>query len=592
MALSAIATAQEPLPPITELGQPQHAAVSVTGHILEPKQVSPDAGSLELPEGFEVAAFAEDLVNPRMLAVADDGSVYVTRRDVGDVLLLKDTDGDGRADEQVTVASRPGMHGIALAGNDIYLATVNDVYRATRQSDGRLGELERIIDDLPDGGQHPNRTLVWGPDEKLYISVGSTCNACGETNPESATILQAEPDGSTRKIYASGLRNTIGFAFHPDSGKLYGMDHGMDWLGDDRQHEELNLIVEGRKYGWPYIYDDGRINPADEPPKDVTPEEWAEQSASPAGMYVPHSAPMQLAIYTGKQFPEAYRGDAFVAMRGSWNRNPPAGYELVRIDFEDGEPVAFEPFLTGFLTRKDGNWQQSGRLAGLAEAEDGALLLTDDTNGFIWRISYTGDRQAAAAGVGERVAIEAGSAPGAPPAEPGELAADVLQSEEELDVQSEAFASGEPIPPTFAAEQENISPPIRWSEGPAGTQSYVLMMEDPDVRQSPPFVHWVAYNIPASVTELQEGVPGAAKLQLPKGMTQGANDAGSLGYTGMKPPVGDAPHHYNFQVFAVDSMLEVPHGASRAEILAALDGKVLAQGKTVGTFERTSARAQ
>lgn len=134
--------------------------------------------------------------------------------------MIRDTDGDGVADEQKVVASRPQMHGIAIDGSTIYLATVNDVYRTAIQADGSLGELERIIDDLPDAGQHPNRTLAMGPDDKLYISAGSTCNACAESSPESATILQAEPDGSSRTIFAPGLRNTIGFGFEPETGAL------------------------------------------------------------------------------------------------------------------------------------------------------------------------------------------------------------------------------------------------------------------------------------------------------------------------------------------------------------------------------------
>src|SRR5690606_1013567 len=126
-----------------------------------------------------------------------------------------------------------------------------------------------------------NRTIVVGPDDMLYVSVGSTCNACSEPNPENATILSIAPDGSSRTIFASGLRNTIGFGFEPESGELYGMDHGIDWLGDNEQHEELNLLVKGAKYGWPYVYADDRFNPQDEPPPGISMEEWAERSEAP-----------------------------------------------------------------------------------------------------------------------------------------------------------------------------------------------------------------------------------------------------------------------------------------------------------------------
>lgn len=223
-----------------QLREPRSADVQVTGHVLEPAGLEPTAeriASLRTPPGFEVSVFARNLGNPRMLAVADDGTVYVTRRQIGDVLMLRDADGDGTAEQRSVVARRPNVHGIAIDGSTMYLVTVRDLYRARILPDGSLGSLEHLIDDLPEGGQHPNRTIVIGPDRKLYVSVGSTCNACTETNPENATVLRIEPDGSSRTIFASGLRNTIGFGFHPESGVLFGMDHGTDWLGDEEQHE-------------------------------------------------------------------------------------------------------------------------------------------------------------------------------------------------------------------------------------------------------------------------------------------------------------------------------------------------------------------
>lgn len=328
--------------PVSEqLKNPEAADVTIIGHILEPKQVSVDnrLHKIAVPRGFKINVFAKDLVNRRMMAVADDGTIYITRRSVGDVLLLRDTNGDDKSDEQRAVA---------------------------------------------------NRTLAVGPDGKVYVSVGSTCNACDETNPESATMLQMEPDGSSRGIFASGLRNTIGFGFEPQSGELYGMDHGIDWLGDNEQYEELNHLVQGKRYGWPYIYGASKFNPQDEPPGDISLAEWAAKSVEPVGFYTPHAAPMQMIFYTAEQFPDDYHGDAFVAMRGSWNRKPPSGYEVARINFEGGKPVGFEAFAQGFLSRQDKHWVHHGRLAGIAQAKDGSLLVADDTNGVIYRITYTG----------------------------------------------------------------------------------------------------------------------------------------------------------------------------------------------------------
>ncbi len=592
----------EPVPPVSaQLGDPKAANVTVIGHVLEPAQLEPTAERLDrlsLPPGFEISVYADGLVNPRMIAVADDGTLYVTRRAVGDVLMLRDTDGDGRADDQQRVASRPMMHGIAIDGDTVWLATIEDVYRTTRREDGTLAPLEPVIDDLPAGGQHPNRMVVVGPDGKLYVSVGSTCNACGETDARNATMLQIEPDGSYTTIFASGLRNTIGYGFEPETGELYGMDHGIDWLGDNEQHEELNRIVKGAKYGWPYIYGDGRFNPQDTPPNGISMEDWAAESTHSVGLYTPHSAPMQMAFYTGDAFPEDYRGDAFVAMRGSWNRNPPSGYEVLRIDFEDGRPVGFEPLVTGFLM-EDGDgpsgWGHLGRLAGLAQGPDGALYLSDDTNGVIYRIAYTGEDTAAAAGPEPTNAegadigmIAASEKPETGSSNAGsDLAtAQLADGSGSLTVSSPAFEDGQPIPETYAAEQQNISPPLQWSEGPEGTRSYVLMVEDPDVAQNPPFVHWLAYDIPADVTDVREGMPQAPQLPLPEGTRQGGNDYGATGWFGMKPPVGAPAHHYHFQVFALDTELDLAHGADRARLLEAMRGHVLAAGEIVGTYAR------
>jgi glucose/arabinose dehydrogenase len=164
-----------------------------------------------------------------------------------------------------------------------------------------------IIGDLPDGGQHPNRTIAVH-DGKLWITVGSTCNACDESNAENATILVANTDGTNRRIYASGLRNTIGFGWSPVSNKMFGMDQGMDLFGDDEQKEELNEIVDGAKYGWAYVYEDGKTNPHNVVPKPLglTNEDWAKQSKKPTLLYTAHAAAMQMAFYTGAMFPAEY----------------------------------------------------------------------------------------------------------------------------------------------------------------------------------------------------------------------------------------------------------------------------------------------
>lgn len=571
------------------------ANVEVVGHVVEPRQLAPaadDLSVLRVPTGFEVGVFARELGNPRMLAVAEDGTVYVTRRQLGDVMMLRDTDGDGTADEQRVVANRPGMHGIAITGDTMYLTTIKDLYMTRILSDGSLDTLQLLLDDLPDGGQHPNRMVIVGPDKYLYLTAGSTCNACAEPNPENATMLRIAPDGSSRSIYASGLRNTIGYGFEPTSGKLYGMDHGIDWLGDNEQHEELNQIVRGKAYGWPYVYADGKYNPADYPPDGITMEDWEARSAEAIGLYTPHAAPMQLAYYRGDAFPDEYRGDAFIAMRGSWNRQPPSGYEVVRIHFEDGKPASFEPFVQGFVVQEGDEWGHRGRLCGLTEARDGSLLFTDDTNGVIYRVSYTG----ADGGTQQptRPTNEAGAdvrmTDIAPPSEPADtpdsLALLLIEAPARLTVSSPAFSQGASIPDRYAAEGENISPPLSWSGAPEGTRSFVVMMEDPAVPTNPPFVHWTLYNLPADSTQLAQAVPGGPTVPGMQGVLQGPNDYGSLGYYGPRPPKEDPAHPYHFQVFALDTELDLRFGASRAELLEAMRGHVLAAGEVIGEYSR------
>lgn len=565
------------------------ADVTFTGHVLEPKKVKVDPKNLDalkLPEGFKLGVFADQLTNPRMMAVAADGTVYVTRRSVGDVVMLRDTNGDGVADERKVVANRPQMHGIAIDGDTMFLATVKDVYRTAIATDGTLGELQRIIDDLPDGGQHPNRTLAVGPDKMLYISVGSTCNACAETSPESATLLRASLDGKKRTIFASGLRNTIGFGWHPETGKLYGMDHNIDWHGDDQPKEELNLLEQGKKYGWPYVLADGFLNPQDDPPGDITLEQWAASSEQPVLLYTAHSAPMQMAFYGGKAFPPDYAGNAFVAMRGSWNRKPPSGYEVVRIVFEGGKPVRFEPFLTGFLSESDGSYARSARLAGIAVAKDGALIVADDENGVIYRVAYQGTAETADRKPTDPIRIPAADGADASAPTP-ELAMKTLAASEapKIGIRSDAFGDGEAMPLKHADYGQKVSPPLAWEKGPDTTKSYAIIVDDPDAK--PKLVnHWGIFNIPATTTSLPEGVPGDPSLVMPKGAAQTATTHGSTGYFGPRPPAGDPDHHYNFQVFALDKVIDLPPGASRDALLAAMKSHVVAAGTLVGTFKR------
>jgi Raf kinase inhibitor-like YbhB/YbcL family protein len=553
-------------------------------NVWKPKKVAADdarIAQLRVAQGFQVNVFARGLGNTRILAVAPNGDVYVTRRDEGDILMLRDRDRDGRADgAAVWAGHRPGAHGIAIHGRQLYLVTVKELYVADMLPDGLLSSFRMLLADLPDAGQHANRTIAWGPDDMLWISVGSTCNACNESNQENATLLRVSPDGKSRVIWAHGLRNTIGFDWHPRTGELWGFDHGIDFLGDDNQPEELNRIVRAKQYGWPHVWGEGGLTPWTNPPGGISKEQWRARSEPLVLGYTAHAAPMQFVFYPGGAFPANYVGDAFVTFRGSWNRRPASGYEVVRIRFAGGAPVGVEPFVSGFLT--DGGTTHFARPVGLAVAADGSLLMADDANGVIYRIAYAGPDgsketlkapatamlQQASQGVGVPIAIDRGE----------------TSAPDRLRVFAPTAQGA--IARKHSEYYDGVSPRIAWS-AVKGAKSYAVIMEDPDARPITPFVHWVVWNIPADHRHLAEGLQEQARLLDPPGTLQGRTSRGTVGYFGPRPPVGDPAHHYHFQVFALDAVLDVPFGAERDEVLAAMQGHVLAAGELVGTYQQT-----
>lgn len=369
---------------------------------------------LRVPSGFHVSVFARDLNNPRMLAVGPDGAVYVTTPMTNQVVRLIDRDGDGMAtasgERSVVLtgeeaADLQGVHGIAIHENHMYLASIKAVYQANL-SNGSLSGLKRLVGNLPDGGQHANRTLAIGPDQKLYVTVGSSCNACNESNSEQATMLRLELDGSpaansenpahpirafnplhtvSSRVFASGLRNTLGFDWNPSTSELIGLDQGADGLGNDIPGDELNVISGGKSYGWPYCWGNRASDPIMSDPSQVSTKEAYCQTTEPQQAALPaHSSPIGLLFYRGTQFPQEYRGDAFITLRGSWNREQPTGYKVVRVRFQGG--YAIEDFLTGFLIENGA--AQFGRLAGLTMDNQGSLLIAEDSNGVIYRVSY------------------------------------------------------------------------------------------------------------------------------------------------------------------------------------------------------------
>ncbi|MGH9813976.1 MAG: PQQ-dependent sugar dehydrogenase, partial [Candidatus Acidiferrales bacterium] len=347
-----------------------------------------------LPTGFKLSVYAEGLGRARFMAFGPayakapagkpDGKGWVlyvgTNERSGKVWALPDYDGDGRADENIIFAE--GLyapHSVVWKDGWLYIGEGHQVIRARDTSgDLRSDEKEVVVAGLPRGGNHFTRTVGFGPDGGLYVSVGSSCNACIEEDARRATILRFNPDGSGMEIFARGLRNAVGFTWHPATKDMWAVVNGRDLLGDDLPPEELNLVRRGDDHGWPYCYGN-RV-----PDPDFGSRERCARTQPDTFEMQAHSAPLGLAFYTGSMFPAEYRGDLFIAFHGSWNRSVPTGYKVVRVRFKDGRPVSLENFVDV--------WYKRGRVehrpVDVAVGPDGALYISDDSGGTIFRVTY------------------------------------------------------------------------------------------------------------------------------------------------------------------------------------------------------------
>jgi len=344
---------------------------------------------LKTPPGWQVSLAASGLGKPRMLYTSPQGNVYVTRRDGGDVLMLQDKDGDNKFENLVTVvADFKGVHGITMKDNWLYLCNSNEVRRYPVKPDGTLNlpAAEILIKDLPDGGQHPNRTMDFGPDGQLYISVGSLCNDCKESDKETAVMLQVNPANWSRMIYASGLRNTIGFDWHPQTKEMWGIDNGGDTKGSEWPPEEVNRIIKGGDYGFPYAYGKREVDKSREDPAGNTKEAVVKNTQPSVLELTAHMAPIAFTFFRGAaNIPQEWAGDGLVAWHGSWNAEKPVGFKVQRIHFENGVAVGAEDFLTGFLQDE----ARFGRPAGITVTKNGTVYISDDAGGNIYAITKT-----------------------------------------------------------------------------------------------------------------------------------------------------------------------------------------------------------
>src|SRR5438445_190796 len=356
------ATPSPPPPPPSLGGQD---TILIAGH------------ALYVPRGFTVNLFVEGLNGVRYLALGPGGAVYASLPGAGRIVRLVDANGDGVADApaQTVLSGLNAPFGIAFRGDTMYFAEQTAVKRLDPGATSPL----TLVSGLPSGG-HGTRTLVIGPDNFMYVAAGSSCNVCVELAGDSmrAAVTRFNLEGSGGRIFARGLRNSVGLAFHPTTGELWANNNDRDNLGDNVPPEHLNILRDGKWYGWPQCYLPNQPNP------EFTGADCSRVEP-PALTVQAHSAPLGLAFYTGARFPADYAGDAIMAYHGSWNRSVPTGAKVVRVHVQNGRPVSVEDFVTGWQLADGSRW---GRPVGLLVMLDGALLVSDDTGDRIWRGSY------------------------------------------------------------------------------------------------------------------------------------------------------------------------------------------------------------
>lgn len=338
--------------------------------------------AIRLPSGFRISLFADNLSGARSMAPGPEGILFVGTRKAGRVYALVDRDRDFKADRTIVLAKGLRMpNGVAFRNGHLYVAEVHRVIRFENIVDNlNPGAPYTVVNDsLPADRRHGWKFIRFGPDGKLYVPVGAPCNVCREKDHRFATIMRMNADGSGLEVFAEGVRNSVGFDWHPQTRELWFTDNGRDWLGDDFPPDELNHArAAGHHFGFPYVHGSNVPDPvfgAQAPQREFDP---------PAQELAPHAAALGMRFYTGNMFPPEYRGQIFIAEHGSWNRSEPIGYRITRVRLTNGRPVSYEVFASGWL--RDGG--VLGRPVDLEILEDGSMLVSDDDADRIYRITY------------------------------------------------------------------------------------------------------------------------------------------------------------------------------------------------------------
>ncbi|HIG07472.1 MAG TPA: sorbosone dehydrogenase family protein [Methylococcaceae bacterium] len=344
--------------------------------------------TLKLPQDFTIEVFASNLPGIRTLLPTPTGALIATLPKQGQVILLKKTAANSKASQQATTLLS-GLNlpsGLAFYKNWLYIAESHAIgrihYDPIKQQIS--GDYTIIINNLPDGGNHWTRTIKFSPNGKLFIAVGSSCNVCEEDHHFRASLLTYHPDGSHGEIYATGLRNTVGFAWEPNSQRLFGVDNGRDFLGDDTPPDEINWIQKGHFYGWPYSHSNNHPDP--QYGSDKSHE--VARSTPPYQHINAHSAPLSILFLKHPRFPPHLRQKALITLHGSWNRSTKTGYKIIAVDLKTPTAIRQQDFITGFETQGD----VIGRPVDLVEDHQGDLFLSDDFSGTVYKITYPPDQ--------------------------------------------------------------------------------------------------------------------------------------------------------------------------------------------------------
>ena len=347
-------------------------------------RVSTLDGKLRVPAGFAVSYFAKNLSDVRFMTVGPDGAVYASQPNEGRIIRMPDANRDGVADTVTVVVSGLNKpHGLAFHKGAFYVANTDGVMRVPLGTDMVPSGAPVYVNHFEEGGGHWTRTIIFGADSAMYVSVGSSCNLCTESSTDRATVLRFNEDGSGKRVYSSGLRNAVGLAVNPTTGAIWVSQNERDNLTPDHEDlppEELNILTDGGDYGWPYCYGDRVPNP------EYNDQARCTSTIAPALKMQAHSAPLGISFLTkATMFPAEYRGDLLIAFHGSWNRTTPTGAKVVRIHVVDGKPTFAEDFITGWQDSVGKRW---GRPVDILVAADGSVLISDDASGSIYRVTH------------------------------------------------------------------------------------------------------------------------------------------------------------------------------------------------------------